>query len=204
VFVQVAAVRGAGYSLFVEHIWPGCLVLADYLVNHRSLVADKTVLELGAGAALPSYVACKLGARRVVATDFPDPAVLAHITHYQKINACDNMEVLGHSWGNEGLHDIYDLVFLAEVLWKDTYLMHHALLTSLHSCLHPSGTALLALTHRPCPGHTKEHDLEFLTLARGDAFHLQCDLLFTSSAYTDAMDSTEQVEVFLYSITHMT
>lgn len=39
------------------------------------------MLELGAGAGLPSLVAAILGARRVVVTDYPDADLIANLNH---------------------------------------------------------------------------------------------------------------------------
>lgn len=39
------------------------------------------MLELGAGAGLPSFVAAILGARKVVVTDYPDADLIANLNH---------------------------------------------------------------------------------------------------------------------------
>ena len=39
------------------------------------------MLELGAGAGLPSLVAAILGARKVVVTDYPDPDLIVNLEH---------------------------------------------------------------------------------------------------------------------------
>lgn len=38
-----------GDRLFVDDLWPGCFVLADYLCLHQHLCTDRNVVELGAG-----------------------------------------------------------------------------------------------------------------------------------------------------------
>jgi EEF1A N-terminal glycine/lysine methyltransferase len=45
-------------------------VLADYFDSHASLVRDKKVLELGAGGALPSFIAACNGAEKVCLSFF--------------------------------------------------------------------------------------------------------------------------------------
>ncbi|CAK7219057.1 Protein N-terminal and lysine N-methyltransferase efm7 [Sporothrix eucalyptigena] len=68
-----------GHSVLEAHrLWNGSRVLADYLEDQQEkghpLVKGRTVLELGAGAALPGIVCgIVLGARKVVVTDYPDP-----------------------------------------------------------------------------------------------------------------------------------
>lgn len=49
--------------------WPCALVLAAYLTANPMYVRNKVVLELGAGNALPSIVAVKLGAKQVFITE---------------------------------------------------------------------------------------------------------------------------------------
>ncbi|KAL8864293.1 MAG: hypothetical protein Q9198_009963, partial [Flavoplaca austrocitrina] len=56
-----------------HHLWNGAQVVTDYLYDHAAkLVHGRTVLELGAGAGLPSIAAAIWGAKQVVVTDYPD------------------------------------------------------------------------------------------------------------------------------------
>lgn len=65
-----------------HHLWNGGQVISKYLQEHeQSTVRDKYVLELGAGAGLPSLVAAILGARKVVVTDYPDADLIANLNH---------------------------------------------------------------------------------------------------------------------------
>lgn len=67
-----------GYSpTEAHHLWNGSRVAAQYFeADPAGTVAGRSVLELGAGAGLPSLVAASLGASRVVMTDFPDADIL--------------------------------------------------------------------------------------------------------------------------------
>jgi predicted nicotinamide N-methyase len=54
--------------------------VSDYLErNVDRLVTDKDILELGAGAGVPSLVAALRGAKTVVTTDYPEPALVANL-----------------------------------------------------------------------------------------------------------------------------
>ena len=56
-----------------HHLWNGAQVVTDYLYDRvANLVHGRTVLELGAGAGLPSIAAAIWGAKQVVVTDYPD------------------------------------------------------------------------------------------------------------------------------------
>ena len=62
--------RSKAYSeSFGSYAWPSSLVLAHFICNHPEIVANKTVLELGAGVALPSLVAASVGAKKVYISD---------------------------------------------------------------------------------------------------------------------------------------
>ncbi|KAJ3864292.1 hypothetical protein EV359DRAFT_41354, partial [Lentinula novae-zelandiae] len=52
-----------------------------------SLCHNKSILELGAGGALPSFVAAECGARKVVITDYPDPDLIQNIEYNIRENA---------------------------------------------------------------------------------------------------------------------
>lgn len=77
-----------GHSpLEAHHLWNGSRVVSDYFESSPSTtVSGRTVLELGAGAGLPSIMAAVLGARRVVVTDFPDPDLVANM--WKNIRGC--------------------------------------------------------------------------------------------------------------------
>jgi len=55
--------------------WPAAVVLARHILNHRHLVAGKTVVDLGCGGGLAGIAAARSGARRVIANDI-DPVAL--------------------------------------------------------------------------------------------------------------------------------
>jgi nicotinamide N-methyltransferase len=199
-------------KLFVDDVWPGSRVLADYLVRDPQLVMGKVVLELGAGAALPSCVAAKLGAAHVLVTDFPGDEVLDNIERVLECNQIVSATVTGHVWGRnvECLvqltakygRDKFDTILIAEPLWKDTYKFHRDLLTSIKACLSKKegSVALLAFAHRTTEEHTKERDLEFFAVAQAE-FQLSCSKVFESCEYCD-VDELEPTNVFVYSIIH--
>ena len=65
--------------LWGHHLWNAGRLISTYLEKNPSLVKDKTVLELGAGAGLPSLVCTVLGARKVVVSDYPDPDLVGNL-----------------------------------------------------------------------------------------------------------------------------
>ena len=65
--------------------WAGGQALARYLLDHPHLVADKRVLDFGAGSGLVAVAAAKAGARHIVAADI-DPFAVAAIARNAEAN----------------------------------------------------------------------------------------------------------------------
>ncbi|KAI0003614.1 hypothetical protein F4779DRAFT_601206 [Xylariaceae sp. FL0662B] len=100
-------------------------------------VRDLECLELGAGTALPGLMAALLGAKRVVVTDYPSPAVLSALRGNVAANArrpaccCSSspsplplpLTVEGHAWGDldgpfaTAHRGAFDRVFACDCLW---------------------------------------------------------------------------------------
>lgn len=90
---QTINLRLVGHNpLWGHHLWNSGRVLAQYFQEHPHFVADKDVLELGAGAGLPGLVAGVLAARRVVITDYPDEDLVANL----KWNVKKNESLFAH------------------------------------------------------------------------------------------------------------
>lgn len=63
-------------------LWNAGRTVSEYLEeNRKTLVDGKAILELGAGAGLPSLVCALNGAAIVVTTDYPDPELVDNLKH---------------------------------------------------------------------------------------------------------------------------
>lgn len=161
--------------------------MAEYLeVNKRELIEGKTVLELGAGAGLPSLVAAINGAKQVVVTDYPDAELIENLQ--LNIQQCDqlsspcNIVASGYLWGadtselkrnlpiaeqNAG----YDLLILADLLFNHSE--HKKLLTSVQQTLRRSPTSQALVFFTPYRPWLYEKDLTFFDLARHGGFEVE-------------------------------
>lgn len=245
-------------SLFVDDIWPGARMVADFLLEEfPHSLGQYDILELGAGGALPSLICCTLGARLIAVTDYPVPSVLANIhqlfvenkliredevsvedlTSIALVSKSPRVVVGGHDWGDEAtmrkllcytLRGHFNILILAELLWKDTYHKHRSLLSSVKMALIglPSNEsesrneshrqaasntvktdyevlpmALVSFAHRPTATHTPGMNDEFFVLAR-EEFGLSVELLKTSNQYCDVGEEySRDFVVFLYKLT---
>ena len=65
--------------LWGHHLWQAGRLISNHLEKNPSLVRGRTVLELGAGAGLPSLVCAVLGAKKVVVSDYPDADLIRNL-----------------------------------------------------------------------------------------------------------------------------
>lgn len=165
--------------------------MASHFEANPSLVHNRTVLELGAGAGLPSIVAATLGAHRVVVTDYPDPDLVE--TMWRNVRGCalipgveedgdgepENIVVDGLVWGansekvlehlgEEGKKEGFDVLILADLLFRHTE--HGNMLKTVRETLNKSreSKAFVVFTsYRPWLQHK---DLKFFDLAREEGF----------------------------------
>lgn len=169
-----------------HYLWNGGQALSTYLQQHASrLVHGKTVLELGAGAGLPSLVATILGARRVVVTDYPDVELIDNLVH--NINTCSHLPqpattiaAEGYLWGlpTEALishlavpSQRFDTLLLADLLFN--HHCHEALISTISEALahRPDARALVFFTpYRPW---LLEKDMAFFDLCRENGLIVQ-------------------------------
>lgn len=204
--IQIKTRKNAQFNdgLFADDIWPGAVLVSDYVCKHPDLCRNKKVVELGAGGALPSAVALCLNADHCLITDYPEKTILQNIEDTLSDCGLDasKMTVRGFKWGEniftEYIRDDtngevlekqsvmdanapgYDLMILAELLWKDTYALHDKLLQSINDFMQQNQNMIIlcAFAHRPTNTHSREHDMEFINKASKN-YGLRCELLET-------------------------
>ncbi|KAI4171798.1 MAG: hypothetical protein LQ343_004049 [Gyalolechia ehrenbergii] len=154
-------------------------VVTDYLYNHREeLVCGKNVLELGAGAGLPSIAAAIWGAKNVVVTDYPDEDMVENM----KINVdaakdvlprSSNVVVQGHVWGADAKPMLanlpsqargFDTLVLADLLFNHS--QHAALVLTIQATLARSPEAEALVFFTPYTPSKFDKDMAFFNLAR--------------------------------------
>lgn len=175
--------------------------------QHASSIIGRSVVEFGAAAGLPSLVALSLGAKHVVATDYPSPAVIENLmrnltSHCTSLStASPSFKVLSHIWGDEAsMSEIlsanngegFDIALAAECLWRHE--LHSDLAVSLYRSLRLGGRALISFSHH-FPGR-ESHDLNFFDIA--EDFGL--NIVAKSSFRAPHMWSDRVVDIHLYEL----
>ncbi|CAK4127623.1 unnamed protein product [Aphanomyces euteiches] len=139
-----------------QRIWPGSYLLAEFVHEHPELVANKRVLELGAGTGLVSLVANLAGTRAAIATD-GDMSVVTDILEWNvQHNAppSSTIDTASLWWGDNSSSgefrrrfgdELFDIVVAGDVLYKGELVP--LLLTTVKEWLHPEG--IFVLCHIP-------------------------------------------------------
>ncbi|XP_067635650.1 histone-arginine methyltransferase METTL23-like [Eurosta solidaginis] len=97
--IKIPELLQSGYSFYT---WPCAPILAWFLWERRHNLVGKSILELGAGTALPGILAAKCGARVILSDNCILPKSLAHIRKSCLANNLvpgKDIEVVGLSWG---------------------------------------------------------------------------------------------------------
>ncbi|WVW85553.1 hypothetical protein I302_107591 [Kwoniella bestiolae CBS 10118] len=149
------------HPLWGHHLWNTARVFSTYLLRNPLLVKDKKILELGAGAALPSIACTLAGAKQVVITDYPDNDLVENMRFNADVNVPGelrgNVDVVGHLWGHDVKHLMartddkgYDLLILSDLVFNHS--QHEALIKTVNSTLSHSPNACVLVfftSHRP-------------------------------------------------------
>lgn len=159
-------------------------MIARYLENNdKDVVKDKDVLELGAGAGLPSLVCALRGARQVVVTDYPDPDLVQNLQY--NIDHCDLpskdfIAAEGYLWGNDTRQirshlaepaSGFDLLILADILFNHSE--HRKLVKTVDATLKATDDAKALVFFTPYRPWLFNKDMAFFDLAKHGGFAVE-------------------------------
>lgn len=149
--LTVAPKEGKANTLLADHLFSPALLLAERIERGLVEVAGRSIVELGAGCALPSLLTATLSEppRLVVVTDYPDDIILGNLRSTVERNEkhfrppCV-VHCQGYEWGKDAsslLHLSenpdgsrgYDVVIMSDLLHFHS--SHDALIHSLSSLL---------------------------------------------------------------------
>jgi nicotinamide N-methyltransferase len=142
------------------------------------------VLELGAGAGLPSLVCALNGASRVVVTDYPDADLIDNlrynITHCKLLSTPPSIVAEGYLWGAP-IQDIiqhlpnsdetFDVLILADLLFNHSE--HAKLIKTVQLTLKKSPDAKAYVFFTPYRPWLLQKDLAFFDAAKEAGFAVE-------------------------------
>ena len=179
---ETLTLRLVGHNpLWGHHLWNAGRLISTYLEDHASLIAGRTVLELGAGAGLPSLVCSVLGAKRVVVSDYPDPDLVANLWHNIESGTGEvagRVVAEGYCWGadvspllahleSSGV-ERFDVLILADLLFNHSE--HAKLVTTVQETLTKRKDAVALVFFTPYRPWLYEKDMAFFDLTREAGF----------------------------------
>ncbi|KAI0935113.1 hypothetical protein AcV7_004010 [Taiwanofungus camphoratus] len=152
--LTAAPKEGKANTLLADHLFSPSLLLAERIERGLVPLAHRTVIELGAGCALPSLLASTLAhpPSLVVVTDYPDEVILTNLEqnvarNRDSVSAGCAVRCLGYEWGQDARPLLallpgpggFDAVILSDLLHFDQ--SHGALLASLCALLRRTAAA---------------------------------------------------------------
>lgn len=175
-------VRLVGHNPLWGHlVWNAGRTISTYLEEHaQDLVRNKTVLELGAGAGLPSLVCALNGARQTVVTDYPDADLIENlrynIAHCSILTKPPKIVAEGYLWGasTEAVtrylsgEEHFDVLILADLLFNHSE--HAKLIKTVELTLKKSPDSRAYVFFTPYRPWLYEKDMAFFDLAREAGF----------------------------------
>ncbi|KAI9759780.1 MAG: hypothetical protein M4579_002079 [Chaenotheca gracillima] len=196
-------------------LWNAGRVVSTYLERRsESLVKDSNVLELGAGAGLPSLVCAISGAKIVVVTDYPDSELVENlrqnIARCKLLPAQETVYAEGYLWGApcerltshiEDPEKGFDLLILADLLFNHSE--HAKLLLTVQKTLKRSSESKALVFFTPYRPWLLEKDLAFFDLAREGGFTVQKVLEYLMDKVMfeeDRGDETQRRTVYGYEL----
>jgi len=186
---RILTLRLVGHNpLWGHHLWNAGRLISTYLEKNPSFITHKTVLELGAGAGLPSLVCGVLGAKKVVVTDYPDPDLVENL--WKNIDACAiggdegkerRIVAEGYCWGADPKPLLahlphsevpgFDVLILADLLFNHSE--HGKLVATIQATVAKNEDAKALVFFTPYRPWLYEKDMAFFDLVREAGFSVE-------------------------------
>ena len=169
------------HSLWGEKLAEAAKITSDIILRKKYNVdvTNKRILELGAGAGLPSICCSLMNSKKIISTDYPDNDLINNL----KFNLLNysNCIVLGYKWG-EDINEIlinnnlkkFDILILSDVIFNTN--QHFQLLKNIKELMKINGFALVIHTHHRT-NKVKEEN-EFFNLAKNE-FNFKIEFITT-------------------------
>ena len=174
VTLRIPDTQPANWALHASSVWVSSIYLADHLEDlclghHQGSPPENKVrvLELGAGAGLPSILIAKtVRAVQMIASDFPDDVLIRTLTDNVRNNGVsDQCRVVPYAWGTEVsslTRELFDVIVACDTLWNSE--LHPLFIDALCALLKKTSDARI---HLIAGLHTGRYTLQaFMDAAR--------------------------------------
>ncbi|KAL3531695.1 hypothetical protein ACH5RR_005216 [Cinchona calisaya] len=107
------------HQLNANLLWPGTFAFAEWLVQHRSWMEGRRVIELGSGTGALAIFLYKSFKLDITTSDYDDPDIEENIAHNCRFNGITPvLPHIKHSWGDVfPIHNPdWDLVIASDIL----------------------------------------------------------------------------------------
>jgi len=132
---------------YFAQIWPSSIALSKHLLKYPDRVQGCTVLELGCGLAIPSFVASFLSAKKIIARDF-HPQVKEFLDRNFALNPKLNFEFEELDWTQPSSGERkFEVILGSDTLYEKSH--PNELAKSIDDLIAPNGVLLLSDPGRP-------------------------------------------------------
>ncbi|XP_076943674.1 uncharacterized protein LOC143613995 [Bidens hawaiensis] len=100
-------------------LWPGTFAFAEWLVQNRSKIQGRHILELGSGTGALAIFLKKLYELDITTSDYDDQEIEDNIAHNCRVNGVTPvLPHIKHSWGETfpNAHPEWDLIIASDIL----------------------------------------------------------------------------------------
>ncbi|KAF9240625.1 WD40-repeat-containing domain protein [Melanogaster broomeanus] len=139
----------SNWALHASSVWVSSLFIADHLEDLQidSLPSQKIVrvLELGAGAGLPSIlIGSMYQSASITVTDYPDDNLIRTLSDNVRRNGVsERCRAVPYGSGDPGNESLFDIVIAADTLWNPE--LHAPFIDTLCTCLKRSSDSRIHL-----------------------------------------------------------
>lgn len=157
------------HPLWANYMWNGAHWMSDWIDKYPSNFKGRSIVELGAGAGLPSIIAVKAGASPVLVTDYPDSELIVtmekNIANLLTPEESKNITAAGLLWGQSSPVSLakFDCIIMCDLIFNHSE--HSKLIKSMRSLISGAeGEIWCVFSHYR--SRCKDKDLQLLKMAK--------------------------------------
>ncbi|MED6167977.1 hypothetical protein PIB30_007644 [Stylosanthes scabra] len=113
------------HQLNANLLWPGTFAFAEWLVQNRSCIEGRRVIELGSGTGALAIFLRKVYNLDITTSDYDDQEIEDNIAHNCRANEIPVIPHIKHTWGDKfpKIDPDWDLIIASDILLSaDVYI----------------------------------------------------------------------------------